>query len=182
MTPVAVTPVAPVDIICDLKSTERATEYSPVTLLDVFSRAVSQYPNHELSFITSSAHDSTIHTKTFAEFNQHVHALAQAMRAWGKPTGSVIVVYLTEHEDNMAAVWASLLAGYVPCLQPALSAQQAHKEGHVAHIKNLFSSATWLTNESGAEQVQSISGLDIHLLSTLQTSAGASEDFQAHQP
>ncbi|KIJ15165.1 hypothetical protein PAXINDRAFT_77684 [Paxillus involutus ATCC 200175] len=182
MTPIAITPVAPVDIIYDLKHTERATESSPVTLLDVFSRAVSQYPDHELSFITSSAHDSTVHTKTFAEFNQHVHALAQAMRAWGKPTGSVIVVYLTEHEDNMAAVWASLLAGYVPCLQPALSAQQAHKEGHVGHIKNLFSSATWLTNESGAEQVQSISGLDIHLLSELKASAEAGVDFQAHQP
>jgi acyl-CoA synthetase (AMP-forming)/AMP-acid ligase II/thioesterase domain-containing protein len=93
------------------------------------------------------------------------------MLDWGKPAGSVIVVYLTEHEDNMAAVWACLLAGYVPCLQPALSAQQAHKEGHVAHIKNLFSSAIWLTNESGADQVNSISGLEVYLLSQLKASA-----------
>jgi acyl-CoA synthetase (AMP-forming)/AMP-acid ligase II/thioesterase domain-containing protein len=71
----------------------------------------------------------------------------------------------------MAAVWACLLAGYVPCLQPALSAQQAHKEGHVAHIKNLFSSAIWLTNESGADQVNSISGLEVYLLSQLKASA-----------
>nr|A0A0S2E7X0.1 RecName: Full=Inactive atromentin synthetase invA4; AltName: Full=Nonribosomal peptide synthase-like enzyme invA4; Short=NRPS-like [Paxillus involutus]ALN66884.1 quinone synthetase [Paxillus involutus] len=182
MNPVAVTSVAPVDIIHDLRHSEHATEASPITLLHVFSRAVSQYPNHELNFITSSAHDS-IHTKTFTEFDQYVRALAQAMLAWGKPAGSVIVVYLTEHEDNMAAIWASLFAGYVPCLQPALSAQQAHKEGHVAHIKNLFSSATWLTNESGAEQVQSIPGLDIHLLSELQASAETvSVDFQTHQP
>ena len=83
----------------------------------------------------------------------------------------------------MAAVWACLLAGYVPCLQPALSAQQAHKEGHVAHVKNLFSSATWLTNESGADQVQSISGLDIHLLSELKASAeDLDTDFVVHQP
>jgi hypothetical protein len=54
-----------------------------------------------------------------------------------------IVVYLTEHEDNMAAVWACLLAGYVPCLQPALSAQQAHKEGHVTHI-NLDLWVDWI--------------------------------------
>ena len=155
----------------------------PETLLDVLSRAVYQYPNHELGFITSSAHDSTIQTKTFSEFNQYALSLAKAIRAWGKPAGSVVVVYLTEHEDNMAAVWACLLAGYVPCLQPALSAQQAHKEGHVAHIKNLFSSATWLTNESGADQVQSISGLDIHLLSELKASAETlNADFVAHQP
>ncbi|KAF9244493.1 atromentin synthetase [Melanogaster broomeanus] len=168
MAPVAVLPVAP---------------SSPQTLLDILSHAVAQYPNHELGFITSSAHDSSIHTKTFSEFNQYARALAQAMLAWGKPAGSVIVVYFTEHEDNMAAVWACLLAGYVPCLQPALSAQQAHKEGHVAHIKNLFSSATWLTNESGAEQVQSIAGLDIHLLSELKASAATcSADFVASQP
>ncbi|OJA14888.1 hypothetical protein AZE42_12071 [Rhizopogon vesiculosus] len=71
----------------------------------------------------------------------------------------------------MAAVWACLLAGYVPCLQPALSAQQAHKEGHVAHIKSLFGSATWLTSELGAEQISSISGLEVHLLSELRASA-----------
>ncbi|KAH0825875.1 hypothetical protein J3R83DRAFT_7744 [Lanmaoa asiatica] len=95
----------------------------------------------------------------------------KAIRAWGKPVGSVVVVHLTEHEDNMVAVWTCLLAGYVPCLQPALSVQQARKDGHVAHIKNPFSSATWLTNESGADQVQSIPGLDVHLFSELKVSA-----------
>ncbi|KAG9312428.1 atromentin synthetase [Chiua virens] len=156
----------------------------PATLLHVLSQAVSQYPSHELSFITSSAHDSSIQTKTFSQFAQNVVCLSKALRAWGKPVGSVVVVYLTEHEDNMAAIWACLLAGYVPCLQPALSAQQAHKEGHVAHIKNLFSSATWLTNESGAEQVRSISGLDIHLFSELKAAAQTLvlADFAVHQP
>ncbi|KAG1865970.1 atromentin synthetase [Suillus subluteus] len=141
------------------------------TLHDVIAQAVDRYPLHELGFITSSAHDSSIQTKTFSAFNQYVRNLARAMLEWGKPTGSVVVVYLTEHEDNMAAVWACLLAGYVPCLQPALSAQQAHKEGHVAHIKNLFASATWLTSELGAEQISTISGLDVHLLSELKASA-----------
>ncbi|KAH0835533.1 hypothetical protein J3R83DRAFT_9233 [Lanmaoa asiatica] len=121
--------------------------------------------------------------RPFSEFNRYTLSLAKVIRAWGKPVGSVIVVYLTEHEDNMAAVWACLLAGYVPCLQPALSAQQAHKEGHVAHVKNLFSSAIWLTNESGADQVQSISGLDIHLLSELKVSArNSGTEFDVHQP
>ncbi|KAG2364989.1 atromentin synthetase [Suillus spraguei] len=136
----------------------------PNTLHDVIAQAVDRYPSHELAFITSSAHDSSIQTKTFSAFNQHVRNLARAMLEWGKPTGSVVVV-------QMAAVWACLLAGYVPCLQPALSAQQAHKEGHVAHIKNLFGSAIWLTNESGAEQISTISGLEVHLFSELKSSA-----------
>ncbi|KAG1828243.1 atromentin synthetase [Suillus variegatus] len=157
----------------------------PVTLHDVLSQATERYPSHELGFITSSAHDSSIRTTTFSSFNQYVRNLARAMLDWGKPVGSVIVVYLTEHEDNMAAVWACLLAGYVPCLQPALSAQQAHKEGHVAHIKTLFSSAIWLTNESGADQVNSIGGLDIYLLSELKASASkyhVSADWVARTP
>ncbi|KAG2122744.1 atromentin synthetase [Suillus clintonianus] len=143
---------------------------TPNTLHGVIAQAVDRYPSHELSFISSSAHDSSIQTKTFSTFNQYVRNLARAMLEWGKPTGSIIVVYLTEHEDNMAAVWACLLAGYLPCLQPVLSAQQAHKEGHIAHIKNLFGSATWLTNELGAEQIASISGLEVHLLSELKSS------------
>ena len=143
----------------------------PNTLHDVIAQAVDRYPFHEFGFITSSAHDSSIQTKTFSAFNQNVRNIARAMLEWGKPTGSIIVVYLTEHEDNMAAVWACLLAGYVPCLQPALSAQQAHKEGHVAHIKNLFECATWLTSELGAEQLSSIPGLEVHLLSELRASA-----------
>ncbi|KAF8435471.1 putative quinone synthetase [Boletus edulis BED1] len=184
MTPVAISsPVAPVDAIHDLKAS-LSNSTVPETLHDVLYRAIYQYPNHELGFVTSSAHDSSIQTKTFSEFYQYALSLANAIRAWEKPVGSVIVVYLTEHEDNMAAVWACLLAGYVPCLQPALSAQQGHKEGHVAHIKNLFSSATWLTNESGADQLQSISGLDIHLLSELKASAATDlgTDFVVHQP
>ncbi|OAX36353.1 atromentin synthetase [Rhizopogon vinicolor AM-OR11-026] len=143
----------------------------PVTLNDILSQASERYPSHELGFITSSAHNSYIQVKTFSSFNQYVRNLARTMLDWGKPAGSVILVYLTEHEDNMTAVWACLLAGYIPCLQPALSAQQAHKEGHVAHIQNLFSSSSWLTNEVGAQQLDSISGLEIHLLSGLQASA-----------
>ncbi|KAG2136714.1 atromentin synthetase [Suillus clintonianus] len=143
---------------------------APNTLHDVIAQAVDQYPLHELGFITSSAHDSSIHTTTFSAFNQYVRNLARAMLDWGKPTGSIIVIYLTEHEDNMAAIWACLLAGYLPCLQPALSAQQTHKEGHVTHIKNLFGSATWLTSKLGAEQISSIPGLEVHLFSELKSS------------
>ncbi|KAH7886719.1 putative quinone synthetase [Phlebopus sp. FC_14] len=184
MAPVAVTPFAPVDPLHDLKAS-LASQFVPATLIDLLDNAVSRYPDHQLAFVTSSAHDSSIQSKSFSVFSQYARSLAQALRAWDKPAGSVVVVYFTEHEDNMAAVWACLLAGYVPCLQPALSAQQAHKEGHVAHIKGLFSSATWLTNESGADQVSSIPGLDIHLLSELKASADAidpSVEFKAHQP
>ncbi|KAG2124829.1 atromentin synthetase [Suillus clintonianus] len=169
MAPVAVSPTATTDFVTTIKTSVVSPQ--PNTLHDVIAQAVDRYPSHELGFITSSAHDSSIQTKTFTTFNQYVRNLARAMLEWGKPTGSVIVVYLTEHEDNMAAIWACLLAGYVPCLQPALSAQQAHKEGHVAHIKNLFGSATWLTSELGADQITSISGLEVHLLSELKSLA-----------
>ncbi|KAG1730106.1 atromentin synthetase [Suillus paluster] len=107
------------------------------------------------------------------------------MLEWGKPTGSIIVVYLTEHQDNMAAIWACIMAGYVPCLQPALSAQQAHKDAHVAHIKNLFGSAIWLTSELGAEQIGTISGLEVHLFSELKASAErftVPADWIAYEP
>jgi hypothetical protein len=67
----------------------------------------------------------------------------------------------------MAAIWTCLLAGYVPCLQPALNAQQAHKEAHLAHIMNVTRSVTWLTSEAGADQVRSIPRLEIRLLSKL---------------
>ncbi|KAH7884191.1 atromentin synthetase [Phlebopus sp. FC_14] len=170
MNPVATSPTP--NVIASIKASvnPRQTGRHSATLLDVLSQAAKQYPSHELGFITSSAHDS-IQTKTFSSFNQQVRNLARALADLGKPAGSVVVVYLTEHEDNMAAVWACLLAGYVPCLQPLLSAQQAHKEGHVAHIKKLFGSATWLTNETGAEQVSSIAGLEVHLFSELKAAA-----------
>ncbi|KAG1857008.1 atromentin synthetase [Suillus subalutaceus] len=169
MAPVAVSPTTATEFAATFKKSVASTQ--PNTLHDVIAQAVDCYPSHELGFITSSAHDSSIQTKTFSAFNQSVRNLARAMLQWGKPTGSVVVVYLTEHEDNMAAVWACLLAGYVPCLQPALSAQQAHKEGHVAHIKNLFGSAIWLTSELGAEQISTLSGLEVHLFSELKASA-----------
>jgi acyl-CoA synthetase (AMP-forming)/AMP-acid ligase II len=182
MSPVAVSPTTGTEFIATLKTSVASPQ--PSTLHDVIAQAVDRFPSHELSFITSSTHDSSIQTKTFSVFNQYVRNLARAILQWGKPTGSIVVVYLTEHEDNMAAVWACLLAGYVPCLQPALSAQQAHKEGHVTHIKNLFGSATWLTNELGAEQTSTISGLEVHLLSELKASAetfSVSADWVAYE-
>ncbi|KAG1800376.1 atromentin synthetase [Suillus plorans] len=182
MAPIAVASTTTTEFFTNLKTSIVSPQ--PNTLHDVIAQAVDRYPSHELGFITSSAHDSSIQTKTFSTFNQYVRNLARAMLEWGKPTGSIVVVYLTEHEDNMAAVWACLLAGYVPCLQPALSAQQAHKEGHVAHIKNLFGSAIWLTNELGAEQISTISGLEVHLLSELKASAdtfSVSVDWVAYE-
>ncbi|KIJ63465.1 hypothetical protein HYDPIDRAFT_188300 [Hydnomerulius pinastri MD-312] len=83
----------------------------------------------------------------------------------------------------MAAVWACMLAGYVPCLQPALNAQQEHKEGHVVHISGLLSSTIWLTNDSGAEQIKSSAGLDVHLFSELKASTETlGTKFTANQP
>jgi acyl-CoA synthetase (AMP-forming)/AMP-acid ligase II len=182
MSPVAVSPTPATEFVATFKTS--VTSPQPNTLQDVIAQAVNRYPSHELGFITSSAHDSSIQTKTFSAFNQSVRNLARAMLEWGKPAGSIVVVYLTEHEDNMAAVWACLLAGYVPCLQPALSAQQAHKEGHVAHIKNLFGSATWLTSEIGVEQIRTVSGLEVHLFSELKASVekfSVSADWVAHE-
>ncbi|KAG1869226.1 atromentin synthetase [Suillus tomentosus] len=179
---IAVAPTTNTEFVTNLKTSVISPQ--PNTLHDVIAQAVDRYPLHELGFITSSAHDSSIQMKTFSAFNQYVRNLARAMLEWSKPTGSVIIVYLTEHEDNMAAVWACLLAGYVPCLQPALSAQQMHKEGHVAHIKNLFGSAIWLTSEIGAEQISTISGLDVHLLSELKASVekfSVAPDWVAHE-
>ncbi|KAG9312397.1 atromentin synthetase [Chiua virens] len=159
-------------VISSLKtSLHEEPSCAPSTLVDVLSNAAQRYPSHELSFITSSAHDSSMQTKTFSTFNQNVRNLAGALVGLNKPAGSIILVYLTEHEDNMTAVWACLLAGYIPCLQPALSAQQAHKEAHIAHITSITRSATWITNEAGVEQVKSIPGLELHLLSELRIAA-----------
>ncbi|KAG2047838.1 atromentin synthetase [Suillus hirtellus] len=114
---------------------------------DIITQAANRYPLHKILFITSSTHDSSIQTKTFSAFNQYVCNPGHAM------------------------LKACLMAGYVPCLQPILSAQQAHKEAYVAHIKNLFESAIWLTNELGAEQISSIDSLEVHLFSDLKASA-----------
>ncbi|KAG1743827.1 atromentin synthetase [Suillus lakei] len=132
MAPVAFAPTTTTEFVANLKTSVVSPQ--PNTLHDVIAQACRP-------------------TKTFSAFNQYVRNLARAMLEWGKPAGSVVVVYLTEHEDNMTAVWACLLAGYVPCLQPALSAQQAHKEGHVAHIKNLFGTVHLLSElKSSAER------------------------------
>ncbi|KAG2045700.1 hypothetical protein BDR06DRAFT_1025747, partial [Suillus hirtellus] len=112
MAPIAVASTTTSEFFSNLKTSIVSPQ--PNTLHDVIAQAVDRYPSHELGFITSSAHDSSIQTKTFSTFNQYVRNLARAMLEWGKPTGSIVVVYLTEHEDNMAAVWACLLAGYVP--------------------------------------------------------------------
>ncbi|KAG6335181.1 hypothetical protein ID866_3907 [Astraeus odoratus] len=182
MAPTAIAPLSTSSpAIRNLKAS--AGQTSPETLLDVLAQAASKYPNHELGFISSSAHDSSIQKKTFSEFDRYVRSLAQVMLTWGKPAGSVVVVYLTEHEENMAAVWATMLAGFVPCLQPALSAEQSHKEGHVGHIQSLFGSAIWLTNETGADQLNSIPGVDVRLFSELKDSAAAStsSESRVHQ-
>nr|B7STY1.1 RecName: Full=Atromentin synthetase; AltName: Full=Atromentin biosynthesis protein A; AltName: Full=Nonribosomal peptide synthase atrA [Tapinella panuoides]ACH90386.1 atromentin synthetase [Tapinella panuoides] len=171
MAPTAVFSNPATNPVANLKASVKTAEGVPATLNDLLLQATEMYPSHELSFITSSAHDSSVQARTFQDFNQRVRNLASALAAWKKPAGEVVVVYLTEHEDNMSAVWACLLAGLVPCLQPALSAQQEHKEGHIAHIRKLFGSATWLTNDAGAMQLDTIKGLDVHLFSDLLASA-----------
>lgn len=143
------------------------------TLIHVLFQAAEKYPSHELSFISSSPHDSSIRTKTLRSFNQNVRNLARALLELNKPTRSIILVYLTEHEDNMDAIWACILAGYIPCLQPPLSSQQAHKQAHIAHITRVTGSTTWLTSEAGADQIKSIPGLNIHLLSAIRIASEA---------
>ncbi|KAH7919113.1 atromentin synthetase [Leucogyrophana mollusca] len=155
----------------------------PSNLPRVLLQAADRYPLHDLSFANPTARDLSYRSRTFSAFNQDVRKLAYAISQWAKPQGSIIVVYLTEHEDNMAAIWTCLLAGLVPCLQPALSAQQVHQHGHVAHIQRLFSPVTWLTNDFGAEQLSSIDGLEIRLfseLSALAESARVPADWVVH--
>lgn len=141
------------------------------TLIDLLYNSARRYPSKELSFITSSPHDSFIQTKTYSSFNRTVRNLARALLELKKPFGSIFLIYLSEHEENMVAVWACLIAGYVPCLQPALSAQKSHKEAHISHIANVTGSAVWLTSEACVAQLSSIPGLEIHLLSELRIAA-----------
>ncbi|KIM60237.1 hypothetical protein SCLCIDRAFT_1217003 [Scleroderma citrinum Foug A] len=148
---------------------------NPKTLPAALSQAVRLYPHHELAFISSSSLDCSIKTKTLHAFYEEVCSLAYALVRLGRPYGSVIIVYLTEHEDNMTAIWACLLAGHVPCLQPSLSAQPDHKECHVAHLNNLLSFAPWLTDDAGAQQLGSISELKVYLFSELVTQAERSD-------
>jgi len=145
--------------------------YEPQTLIDVLTLSSQRYPSQKLSFIGSQARDSDIQTKTFGEFNASVRKLAYTMMEWNKPASSVVVVYLTEHEDNMSAVWACLLAGLVPCLQPALSAQQKHREGHVQHIQTVLKAPVWLTNEVGAQQIGAGLGISVRLFSEVKATA-----------
>jgi len=148
---------------------------NPKTLPAALSQAVRLYPHHELAFIPSSSFDCSIKVKTLCAFDEEVRSLAYALVRLGRPYGSVIIVYLTEHEDNMAAIWACLFSGHVPCLQPSLSAHLAHKERHVAHLKNLLSFAPWLTDEAGAQQLRSISELKVYLFSELVAQAERSD-------
>ncbi|KAH7912283.1 atromentin synthetase [Hygrophoropsis aurantiaca] len=141
------------------------------TLPTVFLQTAERFPLHEIGFVTSSTRDLSYHTRTFAAFSQNARNFAYAMSQWGHPSGSIVVVYLTEHEDNMVAIWACLLAGYIPCLQPALSAQKGHQQSHIAHIQRTLSPKIWLTNEIGAGQLQSIDGLDIRLFLELSASS-----------
>ncbi|KAF8550109.1 hypothetical protein OG21DRAFT_1478637 [Imleria badia] len=108
------------------------------TLIDVLSHAAELFSSYELSFITSSTHDSFIQTNTFSSFNQ-------------------------KHGDDMAAVWACLLAGCVLCLQPALSAQGAHNEAQIVYITNVTRSVTWLVREPGGDLVRSMSSPSLEL-------------------
>ena len=154
------------------------------TLLDVLAQAVSLYPHRELAFIPSSSADYSIKAKTLRSFCEQVRRLAYVLVRLGRPSGSVIIVYLTEHEDNLAAIWACLFAGFVPCLQPTLSAQSAHKERHVAHLKHLLESALWLTDEAGAQQLHAVSELEVYLFSELVAQAERSDihDWCPHTP
>jgi hypothetical protein len=90
MAPVAVTATTTTEFVSNFKTS--TVSQQPNTLHDVIAQAVDRYPSHELGFITSSAHDSSIQTKTFSAFNQSVRNLARAMLEWGKPAGSVVVV------------------------------------------------------------------------------------------
>lgn len=116
MAPVAVSSsIAPVDAIRDMKASLTSATV-PETLIDVLSLAVSQYPDHELSFITSSAHDYPIQTKTFNQFNQYVLSPAKAIRTWASPP-----VWLSLSTSLNTKITRLLFgpAGCVPCLQPA---------------------------------------------------------------
>ncbi|OAX31261.1 hypothetical protein K503DRAFT_870699, partial [Rhizopogon vinicolor AM-OR11-026] len=76
MAPIAVAPTT-AEFVTSLKASVVSPQ--PNTLHDVIAQAVDRYPSHELGFITSSAHDSSIQTKTFSAFNQNVRNLARAM-------------------------------------------------------------------------------------------------------
>jgi acyl-CoA synthetase (AMP-forming)/AMP-acid ligase II len=151
-----------------------APDSQPRVLHDLLRQAAESSPNQDLLFVHSSSRDRTVVRRTYAWLATAARRLARALNELELHRGSVVVVYLSEHEDNMVAIWACLLAGLVPCLQPALSAHEKHRSGHIGHIQTLFSSPLWLISDSGVDQLKSVEGLNYRVLGELrQTTADA---------
>jgi acyl-CoA synthetase (AMP-forming)/AMP-acid ligase II/thioesterase domain-containing protein len=117
------------------------------TLGDLLRSAAAKQPQHGLQIYLPGNLTRVGRSITYPELLDTAMKNAEKLRLQGLKFKSIVLLYVTNHLDNLEWFWSIVQAGCVPCICTPLPRDTEQREKHLAHLKSMLGNPLLLTRK-----------------------------------
>ncbi|KAL4897554.1 hypothetical protein BDV59DRAFT_190525 [Aspergillus ambiguus] len=142
----------------------------PSNILQVLEEAAGRVPNKAM-MIYDPGNVETSRRLTYGELRDLALANSAAFRGLsGFERGSIVLLHLDNHTDNIVWLWSLLYAGCIPAMSTPFAHKEEHRRAHLLHLKSLLHDPVCLTRETLRSQFPSDTVLRLQNVESVGTS------------
>lgn len=134
-------------------------------LLDLLVQAAQNGPEKGMMVYDSAENESNPSFMTYEALLALAKQMSMNLRQLADVEGKVVLMYFSDHLDNITWFWAIVAAGAVPCICPPLSNDSAIRLDSVTHLRKLLNEPLIITSKALAAEFKGL-----HYPSVLSTS------------
>ncbi|TPX69583.1 hypothetical protein SpCBS45565_g02367 [Spizellomyces sp. 'palustris'] len=127
----------------------------------ILVRCARRYPGRGLYYVASVSGIENPTFTTYMELLNRAVLISSALKAKGLSQGRVIVLYFSNHQDNIEYFWGALFAGLLPCVLGPLNPSVPGKNSKmVSYLHRLLNKPVFLTRQSQCQDLSNVNEED----------------------
>ncbi|MFI6844972.1 non-ribosomal peptide synthetase [Kitasatospora sp. NBC_00085] len=145
-------------------------EFPPKTVADLLLRAATAHPGTGIRYCSGAA-GTDYRDQSHSELLQEARRVLAGLRARGVRPQDKVVLLLEHQPDFLAAFWAAVLGGFVPCPMAPQRGDQDRWSAQLTHVNELLDQPLVITSETIAAELPAVDGLAVATLASLREAA-----------
>ncbi len=134
----------------------------PASIAQLLTWAAQEHPGTGARFITETGQEAA--PLSHAELLYEARCILGALRSFGRPPGTKVLLLLEAARDFIPAWWACVLGGYVPCPLPPIRNDSDRWARHLAHVESLLERPLLIATSALREELPDLRSVDIDTL------------------
>jgi acyl-CoA synthetase (AMP-forming)/AMP-acid ligase II len=125
-------------------------------LLDVLVQAAQNGPENGMMVYDTAENERNPPFMTYETLLAMAKQMPMNLRQLADVEGKVVLMYFSDHLDNIKWFWAIVAAGAVPCICPPLSNDSTIRLDSVTHLRKLLNEPLIITSKALAAEFKGL--------------------------